>query len=344
MIGLAVVTVGCYRPAGEMFARPGTTIVWPDAPQPARIRLIGTITDSGDLNAERSAREGFAATLRGPRPPVQFKRPHAMAHGGGGRVAVADSGGAAVHILDLTHREHVMSVGASDQRLATPVGVTWVDDELLVSDAERGEIVVFDVAGRLLRRFGSDDVVRPVGLVYLPVTSHVIVVDAGAHRLCVFDREGVLIKTLGERGTDPGQFNFPTHIAFDGADRLAIADTGNFRVQLLDLNGDCQSVIGKKGNGAGDLALPKGVAFDSAGHLYVVDAQFENFQVFDAEGRLLLAVGEEGQRPGSFSLPAGMAIDSRDRIWVADSANARIQIFQYLANPQVPRAPSEAGS
>ena len=331
LTGIPVLT-GCAKPRGILFPALAESRVWPAPPDAPRIRLVGTLAGSGDLKAEQSATEVFKAALRGPRPPINLIGPHAVALHPAGVLAVADGQGSAVHLLDLVNRTHVQVSGWEDKRLAVPLGVVWLGDHVVVSDAQRHELIEFDAAGVFVRSFGTEDLVRPVGIAYVAARDELYVVDGGANCIVRFDRAGQVVSKFGRRGAQPGEFNFPTHIAADRQGRLAVADSGNFRVQLLDLDGAPLAQFGGKGDGAGDFALPKGVAFDSEGHIYVVDAQFENVQVFDAQGRLLLAFGEEGAGLGEFSLPAGLAIDNADRIWVADSANRRIQVFAYVRN------------
>jgi DNA-binding beta-propeller fold protein YncE len=324
----AALVGGCGRPAGTLFGDAGTR-VWPPAPERTRIRAVGALRSSSDLKAAVSAGEAFATVLRGERPPIAFSAPHGIAREGT-KLAVADTGLAGVHILDLEARTHTLVNGCRQQRFETPLGVTWADGRLFVTDAGRHEVVELDASGACRASFGAEVLKRPVGIVYLPPRNELLVVDGGAHALVGFNPSGGVTRRIGSHGSGPGDFNYPTHIGFDGHGRFAVADTANFRVQLLDLDGRPLGSIGKKGDAAGDLSLPKGVAFDSEGHLYVVDTHFENVQIFDGEGRLLLAFGEEGTDLGRFGLPAGIAIDPADRIWVAEAANHRVQVFDYL--------------
>ena len=328
---------GCGRPQGVLFPTMEPARVWPSPPDTPRIKWLGVLWGSNDLKAAQSGGEVFANVLRGPRPAIKFSGPHALAVREPGMLAVADGTGAAVHILDLEHRTHLLVSGFGEERFAVPVGVAWADGRLFVTDAGRREVIELDAEGNYVRSFGkaqrdqdgSSVLRRPVGITYSSARRRLYVVDGDDHRLKVFDLTGTMVVTLGRRGTLPGEFNFPSHICAAG-DRLLVTDSGNFRVQLLDLDGVCIKTIGKKGDGAGDFALPKGVAFDSEGHIYVVDAQFENIQVFDSNGQLLMAFGEEGSGLGDFSLPAGLTIDGLDRIWVADAGNRRIQVFSYM--------------
>ena len=334
-LALAGLTVGaalcgCATPRGALFDPLDPPLVWPGAPETPRVKWVGAISGSGDLQAGQSGGEAFQAALRGPRGPINFSSPRALAVSDGTLLAVADGGAACVHLLDLKKRTHVMVSGWEDGQFHTPTGACWMGERLFVADAARHEVIELDAHGLFHRRFGDAELARPVGIAYVPSRHQLYVVDGGAHDVAVFEPEGTLVKRIGRPGTAPGEFNHPTHICTDGGARLLVADSGNFRVQLLDLEGNSLGTIGRKGNGAGDLALPKGVAFDGDGHIFVVDARFENVQIFDSAGRLLLAFGEEGSGRGQFALPAGVTIDHNNRIWVADSANRRIQVFDYL--------------
>ncbi len=330
-IGLAA-TYGCARPAGELFPARSPPRVWPAPPNTPRIMFLGEIADSGALHAGTSASEAVASVLRGSRPPIHFSAPHAVAVSGSDLVAVADSAGACVHILDLKHRTHVLVAGGFGTHFHSPVGVAWAKDRLFVTDAGKKEIIELDPQGGARVRFGGHELQRPVGITYVASRHQLYVVDGDAHQLKRFSPDGSYCGALGSRGAGPGEFNYPSHVTSHG-DRLLVSDSGNFRVQLLTLDGEFLASIGQKGDAAGDFALPKGVAFDTQGHLYVVDARFENIQLFDERGQLLMALGEEGREQGEFSLPAGITVDELDRIWVADAGNRRLQVFQFLRNP-----------
>ncbi len=331
MLGMAF--VGCAQPRGALFKLGGSARVWPRAPEAARIKWVGALGGSDDLNAGIPAREAWAAAFRGPRPPIRFSGPHSIAISEGGLLAVADGAAASVHVVDLDERTHRVISGWGEERFDVPIGVAWVGHRLFVTDAKRHEVIELDIEGNFRGRFGRDHLTRPVGITHVPASDRLCVVDGGGHCLRMFDTAGTLTNTLGERGSTPGAFNFPSHVCCAG-DRLIVSDSGNFRVQLLDLRGAPLGMIGRKGDGAGDLSLPKGVAVDSAGHIYVVDAHFENVQVFDDSGRLLMSFGQEGRGDGEFWLPAGIAIDGNDRIWVADSGNRRVQAFQPIRDEE----------
>ncbi len=327
---LCVAAPGCARPEGQVFEPLAKPMVWPAPPEEPRIRLVGAISGSGDLKAAQSGMEVFKEMIRGRRGEIAMTSPHSIAVAPGPKLGVTDVGQAAVHIIDLERRTHVLVSGVEDELFETPIGVCWAGNRLFVTDAGRQEVFELDASGGFHNRFGATELKRPVGIAYVATRDQLYVVDGGAHDIAVFGLDGGLVRRMGGHGTEPGEFNYPSHICWDGGDRIAVADSANFRVQILDLDGQCITVFGTKGDAAGNFALPKGVAFDSDHHVYVVDSQFENVQIFTQEGQLLLAFGREGSGLGRFALPAGLAIDKQDEIWVADSANHRIQVFDYL--------------
>jgi len=60
----------------------------------------------------------------------------------------------------------------------------------------------------------------------------------GNARILKFSPDGKLIKTWGELGSGPGQFNQPHGLAFDSQGRLFVADRANNRIQIFDQEGN----------------------------------------------------------------------------------------------------------
>ncbi|MDO8632035.1 MAG: hypothetical protein Q7R41_16250, partial [Phycisphaerales bacterium] len=219
LLAVAVMSGGCGRPQGVLFPAMEPARVWPSPPDRPRIKLLGVLSGSDDLKAGQSGGEVFANVLRGPRPAIKFSGPHALAVREPGLLAVADGTGAAVHILDLQNRTHLLLSGFGEERFAVPVGVAWADGRLFVTDAGRREVIELDTDGHFVRSFGRETLRRPVGITYSSARQRLYVVDGDDHRIKVFDLTGTMVVTLGRRGTLPGEFNFPSHICAAG-DRL----------------------------------------------------------------------------------------------------------------------------
>lgn len=262
-----------------------------------------------------------------------FKQPVAVAVGSDGRIAVADTGCACVHLYRPAKMQYQRILGTSTERLTSPVSVVFDDDlRLYVSDSAAGAVFFFDDKGaalQVLRQAGSAPLLRPTGLAYTGrPTRRLYITDTAAHAIYALDSNYNLLFSFGGRGVEQGKFNFPTHMHVADNGSIHVTDTMNFRVQSFDGSGRFLSLFGRHGDGSGDFSMPKGIAVDREGLVYVVDTLFDNIQVFNQEGTFFLTIGRRGGSDGEFWLPSGIFLDDRDRLYVCDTYNQRIQIFQ----------------
>ena len=222
---------------------------------------------------------------------------------------------------------------AAQARLRMPLGIT-VDgkDRVWVADSVGQHVYAFDAEGNVLMGLGKqDEMLNPTSVAVDDARHRVYVVDSKQHLVLVYNTEtGQFLSKFGERGTEKGQFNFPTNSAVNREGRIYVTDTMNCRVQVFDADYKFIDTFGRQGNKLGQFMKPKGLAFDAHQNLYVVDADFDNFQVFDTQHRLLMFLGGGGQAPGRFWLPAGIYVDQNNRIYVTDQNNRRVQVFQLL--------------
>ena len=171
---------------------------------------------------------------------------------------------------------------------------------------------------------------QPTGIAYSPVTHEIWVVETNAHRISILNDNGVLIKTIGSRGDENLQFNFPTSIWIDKTGDVYVVDAMNFRIKIFNKNGEFLSEFGEAGDTPGSFARPKGIATDTYGNIYVVDGLSNVVQIFDRQGRFLYTFGKQGRAKEEFWMPSGIFIDNRNYIYIADNYNSRVQIFQLV--------------
>jgi len=305
---------------------------WPPAPDRARIRYVQTIRTPEDIGIRHNALRRFFERLVHGRRVRGMARPYGVAVAPNGTIAVADPDARSVHLFDVEQSRYWRVIEGDDEPLVSPVGI--VADgrgRFYVSDSVRGVVLRFDPRGRWIDTLGAGALARPTGLAIDTARNVLWVVDTASHRLVGYDDDGNEVARFGERGTGPGQFNFPVAVAVDGAGRLFVSDSMNFRVQVLEPDGRFVRAFGGPGNGPGDFDKPKGIALDSDGHVYVVEGLHDVIHVYDGEGRLLTVVGGTGAGAGEFTLPAGIHIDG-DRILIADSANRRVQVLRYVGD------------
>lgn len=205
------------------------------------------------------------------------------------------------------------------------------NNNILFSDSRLNKIFIYNPKKKQIDVLNKKiQLNRPTGIAYSAKTGEIWIVETGAHRISILNKEGKLIKTIGERGVAPGKFNFPTSIWIDNTGKVYIVDTMNFRIQIFDKSGNLLSYFGEHGNATGYFARSKGIATDSHGFIYITDALFHTVQIFDSSGRYLYQFGKQGREKGEFWMPSGIFIDSDDVIYVADSYNSRVQMFKLV--------------
>lgn len=305
---------------------------WPRG-EGRRIAWLGEIRGPENLGIERGFFRRVWDFVTGSRALEGLYRPYGVAVDGTGRIAVADPGRRTVHLYDPARRTSRRLQGAGVARLRYPVAVAFLGRTLLVADSEAGAVRAFDEHGEAAALPVSlPPLTRPAGLAVDEVRGRLFVADTAAHVVHVVPlRAGGEARVLGGRGTAPGRFNYPTHVAVDGEGRLAVSDAMNFRVQLFDAALEPRATFGQLGDGLGDLSRPKGLVVDREGVVFVLEGYFDVIQAFDGDGALLGAFGGSGDSPGRLWLAAGMALDGRGRLYVADTFNARVQVFDLEA-------------
>lgn len=315
----------------------GQRLLWPQPPEVPRYAYAGTLTGEPNFRRDEAATgrlEAFGRWLVGldgrGRAPVVLQRPAALVGDEHGRLYVSDASRQAVFVFDAAQGElQVWEQADAVLRFVAPGGLAPAPGGgLFVADAELGVVVRLDAAGRPRGQIGRGTLKRPTGLARDAAAGRLYVADTAAHDIKVFDDAGTLLETLGRRGEAPGEFNYPTHLAF-AQGRLVVADTLNQRVQLRQADGRWQ-LIGRRGLQVGDLVRPKGVALDDEGHVYVIESYYDSLLVFSPQGEFLMPISGTGTATGRFYLPAGVWIDAKNRVHVADMFNGRVVLFQFL--------------
>ncbi|MEW5788531.1 MAG: 6-bladed beta-propeller [Pseudomonadota bacterium] len=327
-LALAGFLAGCGGSAGVRPEAP--PLVWPAPPEPPRVAWVSAFSRPADLGIERSFLQRLRDFIFGE-DETRMVRPMAVVEAGG-TLFVADPGIKGVHRFDRSKADYQLIGGPGESALPSPVGLArGARGEIYVADSRLARVLVIEPGAREARALDLEgELLQPTGLAYDLSGQRLFVVDTRAHRINVYDVQGRRTAVIGERGSGPGQFNYPTMISLAGPDRIYVTDSLNYRVQILDGNGRFAGQFGRLGDGTGDAARQKGIATDRDGHVYIVDSLFHTVQVFDPGGRYLLSLGSQGQDRGEFWLPTGITIGGDDLIYVADAYNRRVQILRYL--------------
>jgi len=311
----------------------------PDSGETPRYAYAGQLTGEQNFRDPEEKNTGFRAFLHWlgglfdeNAPPVILQRPQAGAVDAEGRIFVADASRQAVYVFDKEKGQLDVWEGAVDtMHFVSPTGIALGEaGEIFVADSELGLVARLNRKGETQNAIGRGELRRPVGVAFDAALRQLYVVDTYAHDIKVFDIGGRLLRTIGQRGDRPGEFNFPTYLAFAKGE-LYVTDTMNARVQVLEAEtGKPKLVIGQQGLRVGNLVRPKGVSVDSEGNIYVVESYYDHLLVFNSKGEFLMPIGGTGQDIGKFYLPSGVWVDALDRVFVADMFNGRVILFQFL--------------
>jgi len=312
---------------------PQQQIVWPEKPAQPRIKYIGAFSSAEDLNIEKGFFTLLAEVFVGSQEQ-RLIRPTAVLARGESEIFVADPGIKGIHYFNLEEENYKQIRLSGDLALPSPVALTLDHRQrVLVSDSALAKVFSVNVqAGIVEPVFLQSTLQQPTGLAFDQLNKRLYVVDTASHQVKIFDANGKLLKSFGQRGNQNAEFNYPTYIWHDSKQGLWVTDSLNYRVQQFDRMGKYLSQFGKAGQESGYFSRPKGVATDKFGHIYIVDALFHALQIFDNKGQLLLNIGQQGEKEAEFWLPTGVYIGENSRVFVADSHNQRVQVFEYIGN------------
>ena len=166
-------------------------------------------------------------------------------------------------------------------------------------------------------------------------------------RVAKVDKDGNWLKSWGERGKEPGQFNTPHSIAADANGNVYVADRGNHRIQVFDGEGkflrqfvidvpvppNAKPAIGR----IPDEAMMAGGTFAPGSPwslcitpppnqvLYSSDAWPGRIYKLSLEGKVLGVLGQSGKQLKQFGWVHAMACPSENVLYVAELLNWRVQ-------------------
>jgi len=310
--------------------RPAThDIVWPPAPEPARVRYVGTVGSEADIGR----REGFVSrlwrTLLGGQRTrmVTMQRPFDVLVRDG-RLYYTDGATSALTVFDRRARQARILGDDIPGGLAKPMGLAGdAAGRVYVADAQQRRVVVLDAEGRFERAFGGPSMLlNPVDVAVDPAADRYYVVDSYLHQVVVFNGVGTLIqrigRDLGDRGAKLAGTGPTTSFA---RDHRSNGDSALMAAHPSRHEG--RDLIDNRGEESGAFRNPGCAAVGPDGRLYVSDQMNFRVQVFDRTGAFDRVFGSLGDQPGAFARPKGVAVDRHGNVYVVDAAFNNVQVF-----------------
>lgn len=331
---------------GPLAVKEQPRFFWPPPPDEPKIEYINFYYSDEDLL--RGVDRRLEAAILGKRKPVRILfQPFSVASDGKGRIFVTDFNGLKVTILDfVNHTTRLLQEETKGQ------------PQKVVVD-KQGEIWILNGAERIVYHYAADEkklatlklagVERAASLAVDSVRQRLYLSDVPNHRICVFDYQGTKLSSIGVRGREPGELNYPTDLDLDSAGNLYVVDSMNARIQVFSPEGVFIRAFGERGTALGSFASAKGIAVSPSNLVYVTDATQNKIVIFNSEGDYLLTLGGgyvfDGTKvqPGGLNFPVGIDVDAKETIIVADFFNGMIHEFQYLSPDYLARKPIRAG-
>src|SRR5205823_4490365 len=121
--------------------------------------------------------------------------------------------------------------------------------------------------------------------------------------IMVYSPKGDLLRQWGKEGKGPGEFIYPTDIAFDSKGNIYVSEYGdNDRISVFDKDTHFLYQIGKFGIGDGEFIRPQSMVIDGD-TMYVTDACNGRICVFKTDGQWIRNIGHTGGELGEFRFP-----------------------------------------
>jgi DNA-binding beta-propeller fold protein YncE len=241
------------------------------------------------------------------------------------------------------------------------------EDNIWVTDKGSGMVIKFNPEGRVAMVFGrkqeaSDDGTGPLKKPNPPLppedgmfrqvtdvawdrAGNTYISDGYINsRIAKVDKDGNWLKSWGEPGSGPGQFDTPHSLAVDAGGSIYVADRGNRRIQVFDGEGkflrqitidvpvdpDARPAIGNKRvqtTGSRAPGAPWAICITPAPHqvLFSSDGFPGRIYKLSLDGKVLGVLGKSGKQPGQFGWIHEIACPSENELYVAEILNWRVQ-------------------
>ena len=155
----------------------------------------------------------------------------------------------------------------------------------------------------------------------------VVVAEYSGHCVSIISANGEK-KSLGTRGSAPGQFIWPMGVTIDAGGNILVCDFHNHRIQQFSPTGKHLKAVGTRGNVPLQFTYPVGIAVHPHTHnVYVTDTDNHRIQVLNSDLTHSSSFGSGGSNNGEFDQPHDISTDSVGNVYVADCYNHRIQVF-----------------
>ena len=211
--------------------------------------------------------------------------------------------------------------GTAPGELYYPYGVA-IDEathQIFVANCFTNRIEIFSETGEYICQLGVRQVHRPRGIA---TYGDSVYVSCNDHTISKFSLIGIsLVRKIGGRGSNNGQFEFSSQLTTDPIGRVFVADTKNDRICIYDTNlNHLRNITHESMSRPFDIKI-------SRDRLYVLCPYNSRcIHVLTLEGEKLHSLINSGRRMDEL-ISQFFCLDSLDNFVISDNRNHSIRIF-----------------
>ena len=154
----------------------------------------------------------------------------------------------------------------------------------------------------------------------------IIIAESCGHCISIYSG-GKKIRSFGQKGSAPGQFQGPRGVAVDRTGNILVVDGDNHRIQKFTADGNFIASVGCYGGEPLQFFFPFGIGISPSEKVYICDRNNHRVQILNPDLSFSTSFGSEGSGDGQFQYPWDVTFDGRGNVYVADSENHCIQVF-----------------
>ncbi len=213
---------------------------------------------------------------------------------------------------------------------------------LYVADRGTDEILLFDAAGKLVRRMGKeiqDKLKNPVGIV-IQNNGNVVVADEGRGSLMQWNSKGQFVKEITSESNSV--LRSPIRIDCDSKDQLYVWDDDLNAILRIGSGGwpTAEKQIQVRSEKPGGLPGVIGDFFvDPLDQIHVYNKSNHQIEVYawEFEPVLIYSIGHPGKGVGAIGNVEQMMLDSRTlNVYLTEDGGKSQKVFHYLIPPPMP--------
>jgi len=204
-----------------------------------------------------------------------------------GLIFIADSKLRKVFCIDKNYR-FKFEIGGGSVFLR-PAGLTISSGKLYVVDTGAHAVMVFDLSGNFLLRFGARG--KEPGEFNFPTAiisdsaGRIYIADTLNFRIQVFDENNKFLYSIGQSGDSSGSFARPKGVAVDSFNHIYVADGIFDNIQIFNQKKEFLLSWGGSGQKDGEFWIISGIAVDKDNYIYAADSYNQRIQIFHFAGK-----------------------------------------------------------